>query len=227
VAKELNDMHALALALYFAGFLAYFEHNHAEMERLASDLIEMSTRQTFATFLSVGAILRGSARSASGDSTEGVSWIENGIADYRPSGSILSMPYFLALKAEALHLADRSSVALEAVSEAEAMVERRWRHAPKQPTQNTAGKKRAGQEDVDPDYHCGDCLQRCTYGSRVSVGVPANFVSKRGPPGSVVSGNTRSLVQRTTICQTLCGPISHHSVRVGLPDVAAEGQLGI
>src|SRR5262249_2441026 len=32
LAKELNDMHALALALYFAGFLAHFEQNHAEME---------------------------------------------------------------------------------------------------------------------------------------------------------------------------------------------------
>jgi predicted ATPase len=39
------------------------------------------------------------------------------------------MPYFLALKAEALHLADRTSEALEAISEAEATVERseeRW-----------------------------------------------------------------------------------------------------
>ena len=39
------------------------------------------------------------------------------------------MPYLLALKAEALHLADRTSEALEAIREAEAVVERseeRW-----------------------------------------------------------------------------------------------------
>jgi hypothetical protein len=39
------------------------------------------------------------------------------------------MPYFLALKAEALHLADRSSEALEPIADAEAWVERseeRW-----------------------------------------------------------------------------------------------------
>ena len=83
LAKELNDMHGLAVALYFAGFLAHFEHNHAEVERLASDLIELSTRQTFATFLPVGAILRGWAHSASGDTAEGISWIEDGIRDYR------------------------------------------------------------------------------------------------------------------------------------------------
>jgi hypothetical protein len=34
------------------------------------------------------------------------------------------MPYYLALKAEALHLADRTSEALEAIREAEKVVER-------------------------------------------------------------------------------------------------------
>ena len=42
------------------------------------------------------------------------------------------MPYLLALKAEALHLADRTSEALEAIKEAEALVEtsgERWWYA--------------------------------------------------------------------------------------------------
>ena len=40
-----------------------------------------------------------------------------------------AVPYYLALKAEALHLADRTSEALEAIREAEALAERteeRW-----------------------------------------------------------------------------------------------------
>jgi NACHT domain len=109
--------------------LAYFAHNPAEVERIAWDLIELSTRQTFATFLPLGAILRGWARSASGDTTEGISRIEDGIGDYRATGSILNMPNLLALKAEGLHLANRTSEALEAIKEAEALVERseeRW-----------------------------------------------------------------------------------------------------
>jgi predicted ATPase len=129
LAKELKDMHALACASHFAAFLAHYERNPTKVERLASEVIEVSTRHHYAQWLAIGSILRGSARSASGHSTEGISWIENGIADYRASGSILSMPYFLALKAEALHLADRNSEALEAIREAEAMVERseeRW-----------------------------------------------------------------------------------------------------
>src|SRR5262249_18384125 len=39
--------------------------------------------------------------------------------------SFREIPYWLALKAEALHLADRTSEALEAINEAEAIIERR------------------------------------------------------------------------------------------------------
>jgi hypothetical protein len=44
---------------------------------------------------------RGWARSASGDTAEGISWILDGIDDWRATGSIQSVPYYLALKAEA------------------------------------------------------------------------------------------------------------------------------
>jgi predicted ATPase len=122
-------MPALAVALFFAGHVAHFEGNRANVERLASDLIELSTRQNFAIWLPIGAVLRGWARSASGDTDEGISWIENGIEEYRATGSMLFVPYWLGLKAEALYLAHRSSEALEAISEAEALAEKseeRW-----------------------------------------------------------------------------------------------------
>ena len=47
LAKELNDMHALAVALWLAGFLGHFERDPAKVERLASDVIELSTRHQF------------------------------------------------------------------------------------------------------------------------------------------------------------------------------------
>ena len=133
LAKELNDTHGLALALYFAAGLAHFERNPAEVERLASDLIALSTRHNFAYFLAGAAILRGWVRSASGHTVEGISGIENGIENYRAHGSaIVTVPLWLALKAEALHLAYRTSEALEVIREAEALGERseeRWWHA--------------------------------------------------------------------------------------------------
>jgi predicted ATPase len=129
LATELKDMHALAVALYWSGWLAHFEGDPAGVARLASDLIELSTRQNFAFWLAGGEILRGWARSASGDTAEGISWIDDGIEDWRATGSTLIVPYYLGLKAEALHLADRTFEALEAINEAEALAERfeqRW-----------------------------------------------------------------------------------------------------
>ena len=76
-----------------------------------------------------GVVLRGWARGASGDTAEGISWIEGGIRDYQATGAALRLPYFLSLKAEALHLADRPVEALEAIKEAEVIAERsegRW-----------------------------------------------------------------------------------------------------
>jgi hypothetical protein len=123
LAKDLNDMPALAVALFFAAHLAHIEANHAEVERLALSLVELSTRQNFAIWLPIGAILRGWARSASGDTGEGIAWIEDGIADCQATESLLLVPYWLALKAEVLHLADRTAEALDAIREAEKLVE--------------------------------------------------------------------------------------------------------
>ena len=125
LAKELNDMYGLGHALWFTGFLAHFEHNPAEVERVASDLIELSTRQNFASWSAGGEVLRGWARCALGDTAKGISWMLDGIDDWRATGSMLLVPYLLALKAEAFYLADRTSEALEAINEAEAIIERR------------------------------------------------------------------------------------------------------
>ena len=117
-------MHGLALALYYSVVLGYLELNPAVVEHLASDLIELSTRHNFAHFLAEGAVCRGWARSVSGNTAAGIAGIEEGIRDYRAIGSMLFLPFFLALKAEALHLAGRTAEALEAIREGDALVER-------------------------------------------------------------------------------------------------------
>jgi Protein kinase domain/NACHT domain len=123
LAKELKDMQALVLALYWAAFLAHLEGNLAEVESCASNMIELSTRHNFTTWLPHADVLRGWARSACGD-REGISWIEDGLKDTRATGVMLTVPFLLSLKAEALHLADRNPEALEAIREADALVER-------------------------------------------------------------------------------------------------------
>jgi tetratricopeptide (TPR) repeat protein len=124
ISKRVNDMHALALALYWAARLAADDRNPGEVERLASELIELSTRHSFVFWLATGEVYRGWARSAFGNTTEGIPWLEQGIRDFRATGAVLALPVWLAQKAEALHLANRTSEALEAINEAEALAER-------------------------------------------------------------------------------------------------------
>ena len=114
-------MHGLAVALFFAADLARLGRVPAEVERLTSELIELSTRQNFGHWLVVAFSLRGWARTALGNTTEGIFWIEDGMGDYQ---SIRGVPYFLALKAEALYLANRTPGVLAAIKKAEALVDK-------------------------------------------------------------------------------------------------------
>ena len=124
LATEMNSMHGLAVALWHAAVFAYYEGNRAEVERLASKSIELSTRHHFAHWLPQGEVLRGWARGASGDIAEGLSWIVDGIEEFRATGALRGLPFFLALKAEALYLGNRIFEALEAIMEAEGLAER-------------------------------------------------------------------------------------------------------
>jgi hypothetical protein len=117
-------MHGLAIALHIAAILAQLERKPAEVERLAWDLIELSTRQNFAQWLALGVTLRGWARSVLGNPTEGIACIEEGIGDYRATGTIQAVGYYLSLKAQALYLANRTPEALEAIKEADALIEK-------------------------------------------------------------------------------------------------------
>jgi adenylate cyclase len=125
VAKELNSTHGLAVALGHAAVLGYCERNPVKVERLASDLIELSTRQSFEIWLAVGEVHCGWARSLADGITEGVARIEDVIRDYRANCSMMLSPLFLALKAEALYFSDGTSEALKAIREAEALAEER------------------------------------------------------------------------------------------------------
>ena len=79
---------------------AVFERKAAEAERLASELIELSTRYNFAFWLAEARALCGWARSASGDTIEGLSWIEQGIEDYRAAGALVGLSIWLAMDAK-------------------------------------------------------------------------------------------------------------------------------
>ena len=63
LAKKLSDVHGLVQALSVGGFIAYCEREATEVQRLASEMLDLSTRHNFAFFRSGAAILRGWAQS--------------------------------------------------------------------------------------------------------------------------------------------------------------------
>jgi hypothetical protein len=122
-------MQALAKAVYSASILSHLDGNIAEVDRLASELIELSIRYNFVTWLPLGAIHRGWVCAVSGDTGKGIVWIDDGIRDYRKRRSTLGLSYFLSLKAEALHLAHHTSEALNIITDAQALSDKlgiRW-----------------------------------------------------------------------------------------------------
>ena len=96
-------MNGLAMGLSWAAGLAANECNLAEVERFATDLVELSTRHKFAFWLASGLFHRGWARSVSGDTAQGIALIDRGLRDYRATGAVLGLPVFLGRKAEALY----------------------------------------------------------------------------------------------------------------------------
>jgi predicted ATPase len=124
LARELGNTQALALAILTAAILTRLENQRSQVEGSALELVELSARRNLATWIPLGSIHLGWARAVSGDVPRGLSRIEEAIHDYRERGSVLALPYFLALKAEILHLASRASEALTAINEAEAISNR-------------------------------------------------------------------------------------------------------
>jgi predicted ATPase len=90
------------------------------VERLALELLELSTRQHFDKWRAAGKVFGGWVQNACGSPAEGVIRIEEAIREWKAPGSTLVVPYWLALKTEALHSAGRLCEALDAVQEAEA-----------------------------------------------------------------------------------------------------------
>jgi predicted ATPase len=88
------------------------------VNRLSSELLEISSKNNFLTWLPLGQAHRGWVTSRSGDTVKGLTSIDKAIIDYKNRGSILGLPYLLALKAEILHSANRSAEALEVVRDA-------------------------------------------------------------------------------------------------------------
>ena len=86
----------------FSAALSNLKYDVAQTERVASEVIELSARYNFAQWLPSGNTLA-VGRSASGEASDGISWIEDGIRNHRATGGGAGHAFYLALKAEAFY----------------------------------------------------------------------------------------------------------------------------
>jgi predicted ATPase len=118
LAREVSHPHSLAYALNFAAGLHQLRQEGRACQERAEAAIRLSTEQGFPIWAAMGTILRGWALAEQGQTEEGIAEIHEGLASWRAVGAEVSLPYFLALLAEAYGKRGQSQKGLEIAAEA-------------------------------------------------------------------------------------------------------------
>ena len=124
LARQLERPHSEALALDFAASLHAWRGDVAATRESADAAISLSERLGFPQWLALGLALRGWARAHADEPDAGIAEMSGAIQAYRAAGANLSVPYFLALLADSLSVAERHEQAGAAIAEALELAER-------------------------------------------------------------------------------------------------------
>jgi predicted ATPase len=122
VRRAQSHVYSLALAQTQAGFLHQYRRESKSAIECADAAIEVATKNGFPYWAAVGSVLRGWGLAVQGQSAEGISEIQRGLAGCRAAGVEMDRPYYLALLAEALFRDARPEDALSALEEALGMI---------------------------------------------------------------------------------------------------------
>jgi class 3 adenylate cyclase/predicted ATPase len=117
-AQRLNDVHNLAVAEFFFGFLRQNRREGRAAQENAESVIALSTEHGLTDWLAWATGLRGWAMAAQGRPEEGITQVQEALAMSRATGAELYRPYYLTLLAEACMETDRLDHALNALTEA-------------------------------------------------------------------------------------------------------------
>lgn len=131
LARELGDMNALAApALFVCSYINQFCGNQQDTLESAEELIEVSSAQGFALWLSLGKILKGWALAIGGEPLEGITLLKQGRQNFRDNSFRLGVPYFSFLQVEASlklgHATDVAALIEEGLTSANTLGENWW-----------------------------------------------------------------------------------------------------
>jgi predicted ATPase len=129
LSQQLAHPFSLAQALGFATWLHWFRGELPLTQARAEALITLCTEQGFPYWLAHGTIFRGCVLVERDQGEEGIAYIQQGIASNRAMGSVLILPAYLALLAEAYGKVEQVEAGLLCVDEALAIMHQsgeRW-----------------------------------------------------------------------------------------------------
>ncbi len=122
LAYELSHPHSLAYALNFAAGLHQLCGQGQMCQERAEAAIKLAAEHGFPIWAAMGAVFRGWALAAQGQTEKGIAEMHEGLAFWRAVGAEISVPYFLAFLAEAYAKGGQTGKGLSLVAEAQALV---------------------------------------------------------------------------------------------------------
>jgi predicted ATPase len=110
-----------AVAWHFAAMVYQLSGNHAQALKCAEASATVSAEHGYAFWLAGGTIIGGWALAAGGDQRAGLARLRQGLRDWRATGSVTYMTYYLGLLAAALQHQSEVEQAAATVEEALAL----------------------------------------------------------------------------------------------------------
>ena len=111
-----------SVAWHFAAMVYQLSGNHVQALKCAEASATVSAEHGYRFWLAGGTIIGGWALAAGGDVSAGVNRLRQGLRDWRATGSVTYMTYYLGLLAAALQRQGEIEQALDVVEEALALV---------------------------------------------------------------------------------------------------------
>jgi class 3 adenylate cyclase/predicted ATPase len=124
LARASSHPYSLAAALSFGSTVHQLRRDYHAARECAEAAISLSAEKQFAQWLPWGTVIRGWSMAESGQLAEGIVQMREGIAAFRATGADVMVPYFLGLLAEACEKAGQFNEGLDALAEAQAVIDR-------------------------------------------------------------------------------------------------------
>jgi predicted ATPase len=104
LSRNLSHPFSLAHTLLYASILHFVCGEEQRAQEEVKELIEVLADQGFALWLACGAMWQDSLLAAQGQGEEGMTQIRQGLAAWRPTGALVSLPFFLNASPQRMQL---------------------------------------------------------------------------------------------------------------------------